>query len=183
MKRAAKTPETRPEMQVEVSRSRLGHWTPPDRQIAAWARAAVGSGGHSSSLAVRIVGTATSRRLNATYRGKDAPTNVLAFPGSGSALAVPQTDSRRRDGRSRRPAVEARALGDLVLAAPVVAREARDQRKPLRAHWAHLIVHGCLHLLGFDHQDESQARRMERRERRVLAAFGIADPYSVERHT
>jgi probable rRNA maturation factor len=100
------------------------------------------------------------RRLNRRWRGKDRPTNVLSFA----------SDEDVADGR-------ALLLGDVVLAYETVAREAAAQGKSLAAHLAHLVAHGVLHLLGFDHQEDDEAERMERRERRVLARLGIADPY------
>jgi probable rRNA maturation factor len=109
---------------------------------------------------VRIVGPAESRGLNQRYRGKDRPTNVLSFPSSPEERTL------------------TRALGDLVICAAVVTREAREQCKPLAAHWAHMVVHGTLHLLGFDHERERDARRMEGRERALLARLGLGDPYA-----
>jgi probable rRNA maturation factor len=106
-----------------------------------------------------VVGSAESRRLNRRYRGNDKPTNVLSFP---SGLA-------RVHGK--------RPLGDLVVCAPVVAREAREQKKSRNAHWAHMIVHGTLHLLGYDHERDAQAKRMERREIKLLRNLGYANPY------
>jgi probable rRNA maturation factor len=104
-----------------------------------------------------VVGSHESRALNARWRGRAKPTNVLSFP------AAPELGGGQ--------------LGDLVVCAPVVAREAREQGKPLAAHWAHMIVHGTLHLLGFDHERAADARRMEGRERALLARLGVADPY------
>lgn len=100
-----------------------------------------------------------SRSLNARYRCKDQPTNVLSFAGAGSAP----------DGRF--------FLGELVICAPVVAREARTQNKTLEAHWAHMTVHGVLHLLGFDHVLRAEARKMASREIQILDRLGISDPY------
>ena len=102
------------------------------------------------------------RALNRDYRHKDYATNVLSFP-----VELPE-------------GVAVDWLGDLVLCAPVVAQEAISQGKTLRAHYAHLVVHGVLHLLGFDHQNERDAERMEAEERRILALLGIADPYAGE---
>lgn len=110
-------------------------------------------------LLIRIVGEAEIRRLNHQYRGKDSPTNVLAFP-----LDLPH-------------GVPGRLLGDLIICAPVVRHEAQVQGKTLHAHWAHMVVHGILHLTGFDHQEPAQARAMEQRERSLLAQFGYPDPY------
>jgi probable rRNA maturation factor len=106
-----------------------------------------------------VVGSAESRRLDREYRGKDKPTNVLSFPAS--------PEERSASG----------ALGDLVICAPVVAREARLQRKTLGAHWAHMVVHGTLHLLGFDHVKPRDARAMEALEVEILRGLGFHDPY------
>ena len=111
---------------------------------------------------MRVVARRTSRELNFTYRGRDAATNVLSFP-------VPRLPLV--SGEARRP------LGDLVICARVVRAEARQQRKGIKAHWAHLVIHGALHLLGYDHERHDEARRMERREVAVLKRFGINNPY------
>jgi len=112
-----------------------------------------------ATVCIRIVGAAASRRLNAGYRGKDRPTNVLSFP------AVPV--EREFDG----------SLGDLVICAPVVAAEAHEQRKARAEHWAHMVVHGVLHLHGYDHGTARQARAMEGLEVEILRGFGYQDPY------
>lgn len=140
---------------------------PAAARFTAWARAAAGARGEGAEVALRVVGLAEGRRLNLVWRGRDYATNVLSFPVPVGAPAAPGTERRR-----------ARPLGDIVLCAPVVAREAARQGKPPIAHWAHLVVHGCLHLLGHDHERAIDARRMERRERRVLAALGFPDPYA-----
>jgi probable rRNA maturation factor len=140
---------------------------PAAARFTAWARAAAGPRGEGAEVAVRVVGLAEGRRLNLVWRGRDYATNVLSFPVPVGVPPVPGTARRRT-----------RPLGDIVLCAPVVAREAARQGKAPLAHWAHLVVHGCLHLLGHDHERAIDARRMERRERRVLAALGFPDPYS-----
>lgn len=132
-------------------------WAPAPATLRGWARLA--AGGRDGELGIRVVGAAESRALNARYRGKSRPTNVLSFP-------MP-ADAGKASGM----------IGDLVVCAPVVAREAREQGKALRAHWAHMVIHGTLHLLGFDHHRAVDARRMEGRERELLARLGIADPY------
>ncbi len=109
--------------------------------------------------AIRIVGTVEGRALNRVWRQRDYATNVLSFP---SASPAP---------------VASAWLGDIALCATVIAREARVQRKRTRDHYAHLTVHGVLHLLGFDHEDPADARAMERLEREVLRGLGIPDPY------
>lgn len=113
----------------------------------------------ASSVCIRIVGAAESRRLNREYRGKDRPTNVLSFPASGA---------ERELGGS---------LGDLVVCAAVVAAEAREQGKARAAHWAHMVVHGMLHLHGLDHGTRREAAAMERLEVEILGRFGYQNPY------
>lgn len=110
-------------------------------------------------LTIRFVDVEESRRLNRDYRGRDRPTNVLSFP------------------FERPPGVDLPLLGDLVICHPVVVREAREQDKSQRAHYAHMVVHGTLHLLGHDHQEDAEAEAMEALEREILASLGIADPY------
>ena len=124
----------------------------------------------ASDLAVtlRVVSPGESRRLNRTWRGKNKPTNVLSFP----ALAF---DGHAPD--AWRHPDEPALLGDVAICAAVVAREAREQHKPLRAHWAHMVVHGILHLLGYDHERNRDAQIMEAQETRLLKQFGYSDPY------
>jgi len=117
------------------------------------------AGDASRRLGVRVVGPAESRRLNRAYRGKDKPTNVLSFPAS--------REERELCG----------SLGDLVVCAAVVAAEARDQGKERAAHWAHMVVHGVLHLHGYDHERPRAARAMERLEVEILGGFGYQNPY------
>jgi len=128
-----------------------------------WVAAALDSRIREADLAIRIVGTKEGRALNSHYRGKDYATNVLSFPAE-LPEGLPE-------------GVKMPLLGDLVICAPVVAREAKEQKKPLVAHYAHLTVHGVLHLLGWDHEDEKEAVCMEQLEREILAAMGIEDPY------
>ena len=136
-------------------------WAPAAPSIRRWASAALAGGPRGAWLGVRVVGTAESRRLNREYRGRDAPTNVLSFD---AASGLPEAGA---------------FLGDLVICAPVVAREARAQGKPLAAHWAHMVVHGALHLLGHDHGGPREARAMEAREVAILAGLGYGNPYEV----
>ena len=121
-------------------------------------------------LSVRLTGDAAVRALNAQWRGKDRATNVLSFP-----LAEPDELS---DSGGDRPEL---LLGDVVLARGVCAVEAADKQLPLESHAAHLLVHGTLHLLGYDHHDDAAAADMEARETRALARLGIADPYREDR--
>jgi probable rRNA maturation factor len=114
------------------------------------------------------------RKLNRQYRGKDKPTNVLSF--GAAAADFPPHSRGKNGGRKAAPALE---LGDIAMALGTIRREARAQGKTVKNHLAHLMVHAVLHLLGYDHEDEAEAERMERLERKALAAMGIADPYSV----
>jgi probable rRNA maturation factor len=141
--------------------------------IRRWARTAFGARGAGASLVIRLVGAAEGRRLNLLWRGRDYATNVLSFP----PLVMPRLPRAETSIRATTRSKEPSLLGDLVLCAPVVAREANEQAKPLAHHYAHLIVHGCLHLQGYDHERDVDALRMERRERRLLKTFGIDDPY------
>lgn len=115
----------------------------------------------AAELSIRIVGTQEGRTLNRTYRDKDYATNVLSFPAD-----LP-------------PGVRLPLLGDIAICAPVVRREAAEQGKPVAHHWAHLSVHGVLHLLGYDHIEEADATRMEALETRILKGLGISDPYQL----
>jgi probable rRNA maturation factor len=146
-------------LELEVSYAARRPWVPSSRQLAAWAAAALAPRRRSWVLSVRVVGQARSRSLNAHYRRRDRPTNVLSFGGAGSAP----------DGRF--------FLGELVICAPVVAREARTFGITLEAHWAHMTVHGVLHLLGFDHERRDEARKMAAREIQILDRLGFSDPY------
>jgi probable rRNA maturation factor len=108
-----------------------------------------------SAATLRIVGAREGRRLNRSFRGKNYATNVLSFP-------------------------YAKGVGDVILCHPVIAREARKRRKPLAAHYAHLVLHGLLHLRGYDHEKKREAKRMERVEIRLLAHAGFGNPYTLE---
>ncbi|RFA30264.1 rRNA maturation RNase YbeY [Alkalilimnicola ehrlichii] len=149
-------------MSVELDLQRVydGDDVPTAEDVQRWSEAALKGRRDFAELTVRITGEEESRALNRDYRGKDKPTNVLSFP-----FEAP-------------PGVELELLGDLVICAPVVAREAQEQGKPLMAHWAHMIVHGVLHLLGYDHQEDAEAEAMESLEVEILAGLGMPDPYS-----
>jgi len=112
-----------------------------------------------AEITVRIVDASESQQLNKEYRGKDKPTNVLSFP-----FEAP-------------PGIEMSLLGDLVICASVVSDEAAEQGKTLQAHWAHMLIHGCLHLLGYDHIQNNEAEEMEQLEIHLLQQLGIDDPY------
>jgi probable rRNA maturation factor len=131
----------------------------PDRtRLKAWA-AAAGPAGEPATVVIRVVDEAESAELNAAFRHRQGPTNVLSFP-----FDAP-------------PGIDEAYLGDVVICAPVVAREAAEQGKTAEAHWAHMVVHGLLHLQGFDHIEDADAVRMEAREKEILEKLGYNDPY------
>ncbi|MGV8941428.1 MAG: rRNA maturation RNase YbeY [Lysobacter sp.] len=131
-----------------------------------WVAAALDGRIREADLAIRLVDTKEGESFNRHYRGKDYATNVLSFPAD-LPEGLPE-------------GVKFPLLGDLVICAPVVVREAAEQGKRLNAHYAHLTVHGVLHLLGWDHEDEREAECMEQLEREILATLGITDPYREE---
>ncbi|OBP15931.1 rRNA maturation RNase YbeY [Rheinheimera sp. SA_1] len=135
---------------------------PSEAQIQLWLNAAVSPFQPVAEVTVRIVDETESQQLNFDYREKDKPTNVLSFP-----FQCP-------------PGIELPLLGDLVICAGVVAQEAKEQNKTLDAHWAHMVVHGSLHLLGFDHINDDDALEMEAEEIQILAELGFADPYLIQ---
>jgi probable rRNA maturation factor len=133
--------------------------TPTEEFVTSIVDAALDDKRAGSELTIRIVSLEESAYLNKKYRKKEGPTNVLSFVSEGAEKIVPDF------------------LGDLVVCAPVVNKEACQQGKNIEAHWAHMIVHGVLHLLGLDHQDSCQAEAMENRERSILSKLGYPDPY------
>jgi probable rRNA maturation factor len=136
---------------------------PAESDFRRWSELALRQRSADSELTIRIVDEDEARELNNTWRHKDYATNVLSFPAD-----IP-------DGLLDIP-----LLGDLVICAAVVAREAAEQEKALQAHWAHLVIHGCLHLLGYDHIEDAEAGEMETLERNLLAELGHPDPYNDE---
>lgn len=143
------------DLQIAVSNLNL----PTQAEFETWVRTAVGQTMPEVELTIRIVEVAESQLLNLTYRGKDKPTNVLSFP-----FEAP-------------PEVELPLLGDLVICAHVVEQEAIEQNKPLNAHWAHMVIHGCLHLLGYDHIIDLEADEMESLETQLVEGLGFTNPY------
>jgi probable rRNA maturation factor len=140
---------------------------PAEVDFERWVAAALhGSGAarDETQLTIRLVDEAEITELNATYRHQDKATNVLSFP-----FEAP-------------PGVDIPLLGDIIICAAVVAREADEQGKPLKAHWAHMVIHGTLHLLGYDHIDDAEAELMEGLEIALLSGLGYANPY-IETHT
>ena len=148
-------PELCLDLQIASSAAQL----PTTEQLNTWANAALFGRCDSAELSVRIVDEEESQALNQQYRHKNSPTNVLSFPAD-----LPDD-------------IEIPLLGDLVICAPIVANEASQQGKQLDAHWAHMIIHGTLHLLGYDHIDDSEANIMEQLETDILTGLGFAPPY------
>jgi len=132
---------------------------PEASEFIRWIDAALPTHQQPTEIVIRIVDEQEGTELNQTYRNKRGATNVLSFP-----FDAP-------------PQVSMNLLGDLVICAPVIAREADEQSKPLDAHWAHMTVHGVLHLIGYDHQTEEQAKEMESLEKTVLTSLGYENPY------
>ena len=150
------------DLQLATDASKL----PAEAQLRRWVELALRQRTADSELTIRLVDAEEGQELNRTYRHKDYATNVLSFPAE-----VP-------DGLLDIP-----LLGDLVICVPVVEREAREQNETLEAHWAHLVIHGCLHLLGYDHIDDEEAEEMEGLERQLLAELGYPDPYRDDEET
>lgn len=136
---------------------------PTEANFQTWLEAALNGFREQAEVTIRLVDSEESQSLNSDYRGKDKPTNVLSFP-----FEAP-------------PGIEIDLLGDLVICKSVVEAEASAQDKPLEAHWAHMVVHGCLHLLGFDHINDDEAEEMETLETQILLKLGYADPYITEK--
>ena len=136
---------------------------PSEADLRRWCELGLRQRTADSELTIRLVDEPEGRELNRTWRQKDYATNVLSFPAE-----VP-------DGLLDIP-----LLGDLVICVPVLEREAAEQGNTLQAHWAHLVIHGCLHLLGYDHIDDDEAEEMESIERQLLAELGHTDPYADE---
>lgn len=135
---------------------------PSEAKFQQWLDAAVLPFQADAEVTIRVVDSSESQQLNNQYRAKDKPTNVLSFP-----FQCP-------------PGIELPLLGDLVICAAVVAEEAAEQGKALEAHWAHMVIHGCLHLLGFDHINDDDAAEMEAEEIQILQQLGIANPYLLD---
>ncbi len=151
-----------PPLELAVAYAAPRRGVPSSTSFRRWAAAALAGARHDrpAELSLRVVGAREGRALNRRYRDRDYATNVLSFP-----VDLPR-------------GVESPLLGDIVMCAPVIAREAAAQHKLARDHYAHMTVHGVLHLLGFDHQNRHDAVRMEALETRILALQGIADPYA-----
>ncbi|WP_318414141.1 rRNA maturation RNase YbeY [Photobacterium leiognathi] len=136
---------------------------PTEAEFQQWLDAAVTPFQADAEVTIRLVDGADSHELNLEYRGKDRPTNVLSFP-----FEAP-------------PGIELELLGDLIICRQVVEKEALEQNKPLKAHWAHMVVHGSLHLLGYDHIEDDEAEEMEGLETEIMQNMGFVDPYISEK--
>lgn len=150
-------PSRRPMVHVELQNASSANFLPAPDQLRRWVEAALRR--ERAEIVIRVVDSEEGAELNEQYRHKPGPTNVLSFP-----FEPP-------------PGVATDILGDLVICAPVVEQEAAEQGKPLMAHWAHLVVHGVLHLQGFDHVEENEALTMESEEIAILNELGFANPY------
>jgi probable rRNA maturation factor len=149
------------DMQLAEELDDFSSFLPSEEQLTLWASTALQGRTEFAEpeLTIRLVAEEESQELNHEYRGKDKPTNVLSFP-----FEAP-------------PEVPIELLGDLIICAQVVQDESIEQGKTAEAHWAHMVVHGCLHLLGYDHIKDDEAEIMEDLERQILAALGYPDPY------
>ena len=136
---------------------------PTCEDISLWLNSTLAKFQPQAEVTVRVVDEPESQELNHDYRGKDKPTNVLSFP-----FEAP-------------PGIDIDLLGDLVICKQVVEREAIEQNKPLISHWAHMVVHGCLHLLGYDHIEDQEAEEMESLETEIMKSMGYSDPYIIEK--
>ena len=136
---------------------------PTYEDILLWLDSTLAKFKPQAEVTVRVVDEPESQELNHDYRGKDKPTNVLSFP-----FEAP-------------PGIDIDLLGDLVICKQVVEREAIEQNKPLISHWAHMVVHGCLHLLGYDHIEDQEAEEMESLETEIMKSMGYSDPYIIEK--
>jgi len=134
---------------------------PPTSIIKDWIRLALK--GHSCSLNIKVVDEKEMTALHSSFKQKSYPTNVLSFP-----CTLP-------------PALRKNALGDIAICAPVIVKEAKEQRKLLSAHWAHMVIHGVLHLIGYNHEEEKEAQVMEKKEAQLLHTLGFPDPYQSEK--
>lgn len=157
-------PDARVDLLLDLQWATSADDTPSSEQCVRWVKAALAGRRARAEVTLRLVDEPEGAELNHRYRGRSGPTNVLSFP-----FEAPPGFAGDD------------LLGDLVLCAPLVAREAAEQHKSSEAHWAHLVVHGVLHLLGHDHQDPDAADAMERLETVILHELGFANPYEEPR--
>jgi len=149
-------------IELDIQRVVESNDLPTDEQFILWVNAVLEKYNQPFELTIRLVDTEESQQLNNQYRGKDKPTNVLSFP-----FEVPE-------------GIELDLLGDLVICADVVEQEANEQQKSLHSHWAHMVIHGCLHLLGYDHISDNDAIEMETIEIDILTKLGFNNPYIID---
>ena len=147
---------------VDIQMASASEEAPDPQSIERWVGAAIGNQRESTELSVRIVDAEEGQALNEQFRGSTGATNVLSFP---------------FENESPEPLP---LIGDIVICAPVVTKEAREQNKALNAHWAHMMIHGVLHLLGYDHQNENDANLMESLETEIMQGLGFPPPYSCQ---
>ncbi len=148
-------------LEVDLQIATDSHQIPDEQEIVKWASAALQTDG-DQEVTIRIVDEEESQQLNHQYRGKDRPTNVLSFP-----FESP-------------PGIDLPLLGDLVICVQVVEKEAIEQHKTLTAHWAHMVIHGMLHLQGYDHILDQDAEVMENLEKGLMQKLGFEDPYAAD---
>ena len=146
-------------IRVDIQRATGEEDIPDNRQIRKWVRKVLHGRRDDAELTIRIVGSGEAASLNSQWRGKKGPTNVLSFT--------------FEDDQGHAPGL----LGDIVICAPVIQKEAMEQNKPVEAHWAHMIIHGTLHLLGYDHREKAETRKMESLEIKLLDSLGYRNPY------
>ena len=146
-------------IKINIQRATKTSGLPSNLRIRRWVCAALADCADNMELTIRMVGAKEAARLNWTWRRKKRPANVLSFPAGNM------------------PKIKPGLLGDIVLCAPVIAKEARQQGKSLGAHWAHMIIHGTLHLMGYDHKKTAETRKMEGLERKLITLMGFTDPY------
>lgn len=149
-------------LDLQIALDTTGLTLPSEAQIQTWVGSALNGRMPCAEVTVRIVDEIEIEQLNQQYRHKEGPTNVLSFPFEADV------------------SMEIPLLGDIVICAPVVAREAVEQHKDLLSHWAHMLVHGTLHLLGFDHHSDGEAEAMEQQEIQVMQQLGFSNPYEVK---
>lgn len=147
---------------IDIQRIFQSQHQPSDAQLEGWVNTVLTKLDDDFELTIRIVDETESAQLNETYRHKLGATNILSFP-----FEVPEE-------------VELNLLGDLVICAPVLEREAREQNKSLHHHWAHIVIHGTLHLLGYDHIEDADALEMESKEIELLQTLSIPNPYETD---
>jgi probable rRNA maturation factor len=149
------------DLQIAYDKDKDKQNLPSQDDFQSWVEAALTPYKKPFELTIRLVTSEESQQLNGQYRDKDKPTNVLSFP-----FEVPE-------------GIELDLLGDLIICVPVVEQEASEQKKALSAHWAHMVIHGCLHLLGYDHIGDDEAAEMEALETKIITALGFPAPYEI----